>query len=90
MAILSERKTWTRERTPFAKLRKSRATLTPEQANVRRALSKLVRKHGTFARLAAHMGMSIHGLMKARSPSRPQTPRLALIVARVAECSVDD
>ena len=91
MTILTEKKTWTRVRSPFAQHRKDRATLTPEQqANVRRALSKLVRKHGTFKRLCAAMGMSIHGLMKARSPSRPQSPRLAVIVARVAGCSVDD
>lgn len=91
MTILTEKKTWERKRSPFAQLRKDRATLTQEQqANVRRALSKLVRRYGTFARLAAAMGMSIHGLMKARSPSRPQSPRLTIIVARVAECSVDD
>lgn len=92
MAILTERKTWKRERSEFSKQRKSRSTLTPEQQyNVRRALRHLLRQHGNRReKLAAAMAMSIDGYQKARSPSRPQTPRLALIVARVAGCSVDD
>ena len=91
MTILTEKKTWTRERSPTAQHRKDRATLTPEQqANMRRALRHLVKRHGTRARLAAAMGMSIHGFAKARTPCRPQSPRLAVIVARVAVCSVDD
>ena len=65
--------------------------LTEEQRfNVRRALTHLIRRYGSRARLAAAMGMTLDGFTKARSPSRPQTPRLALIVARVAECGVDD
>lgn len=91
MTILTGNTKWQGKRSPFAQLRKDRATLTQaQQANVRRALSKLVRKHGSFKRLAAAMGTSVHGLTKARTPSRPQSPRLAIIVSRVAGCSVDD
>jgi hypothetical protein len=91
MTILTEKKKWQRKRSPFAAHRKERATLTPEQqANVRRALRHLLRRFHTRARLAAAMGMSLNGYEKARTPLRGQTPRLALIVARVAECSIDD
>ncbi|HEY3806081.1 MAG TPA: hypothetical protein VGL61_25940 [Kofleriaceae bacterium] len=91
MAVLTERKKWKREPSEFAKLRASRQKLTEtEQANVRRACTVLGRRYGSFKRLCEAMGMSVYGLMKARTPKRGQSPKLALAVSRVAGCSVDD
>lgn len=78
MSILTEPKKWQRKRSSFAQHRRYRAILTPEQqANVRRALRKLVRLYGSFAKLCAAMGMSIDGLMKADESAQPERATVA-------------
>jgi hypothetical protein len=90
MAILTERKSWKRELSEFARLRKERTTLTvTEQTNVRRALRVLVRRFGGVAPLAQAMGMSPAALIKAKQPSRTPSPRLALQTARAAGITID-
>ena len=91
MAILTEKKTWRRELSPEAERIKNLPRLTDqEKANVRRAIHFLRARYGTPSRLAEAMGITEANLEKLRSPSRPQTPRLAVIVARVAGVDVGD
>jgi hypothetical protein len=91
MSILTEKVTWRREPSAKQRQKRTRETLTAaQQANVRRAISALRLRYGSAKVLAGMMGISAAAFWKARAPSRQQSPRLALVVARVACVSVDD
>ena len=90
MAILRERKVWTR---PRPKRETTPADeLTPEQeANLRIALAFMRRRCGSWERLAKALGMKHYTLWQAavRKRRRP-TAGLALRVARLAGAPVED
>lgn len=90
MTILTERARWKRAPSRERRIRDEQRRLTKEeQANVRRALRILRRRHGSVAALAKAMGMTPEALTKARVPSRPQSARLALVTARLAGTTFD-
>ena len=60
-----------------------------ERANVRAAVLYLCGRHGSRAAQIAALGMSRDSIAKARSRSRPQTYRLACMVARAASQPVE-
>ena len=89
MAILREVKTWRRER-PATETRRS-SDLTPEeQANARRAILFLVKRHGTVAVLAQAMGANF-GTVKSAVKTRGRVSAgIALRAARAAGVPLED
>lgn len=61
-----------------------------EQLHVREAMNALVRHHGTPAKVAHALGLSVEAMWKARSPSRSPGRRLAHRVALAAGVPVVD
>jgi len=71
-----------------AKHRRNHLT-TAEEANVLRALRFLRRRLGGNAKIARAIGVSEDAMAKAAVPSRSKSPRMAVLVARLAGVPVD-
>jgi hypothetical protein len=89
MAVLTERKTWRRDR-PANETRRS-SDLTPEeQKNVKAALRFLAKRHGTKRILAAAMGAAFATVATAMEPHRAVSAGIAIRAARVAGVLLED
>jgi DNA-binding phage protein len=86
MAILTKKQI---RRRPRSAKRQIESLNDEERRNVRRALHWLRAVHG-HDELARAMGISPAMLYKAGTPSRKQTPRLALVLSRIAGVAVGD
>jgi len=87
MAILSERKTWTKPKPANASRRSS--DLTPEeQGHVRVALRFLAKRHGSWVKLARAMDAHLDTVKLASRKS--VSAGIALRVARVASVPLED
>lgn len=82
MTILTSKQIWRRNPSPAPKPRQLGNWLNPtERENVRHAVNYLAGRYETMAAFAAAVGLTRDGVMKARSPHRAQTYRLACLVA---------
>ena len=88
MAILTQRKTWRRQRTSPAY---NTCPLTPEEhANVRRVLGVLRVRLGTLKSVAEELNASISAIRKASMVRSKPTAGLALRVARYVDVPMED
>jgi hypothetical protein len=89
MAILTEKQTWRRNPEP-AQSRQLGNRLGPvERERVRMAVLYIAGRYRRRVDAAAALGITVHALIKARSPRRAQTYRLACVVARAAGVPVE-
>ncbi len=89
MTILTETKRWRRNDPPeFERTR--RVLSQDEQANVRLGVEFLCVKLGGREAVAAEMRFSSDALHKASGTRRPQSMRLAIMVAYVGGTTIDD
>ncbi len=87
MTVLTSKRIWRRDPEPAPKPRQLGNWLNPtERENVRRAVVYLAGRYATLEAFAAALGITRDGVFKARS-RRPQTYRLACLVARCAGVS---
>jgi hypothetical protein len=89
MRLLTKTETWSRPKGLIA------STYTPdltadEQANVRRALQVLRRRHGSWNSLAPLLGVKLSTLEKAVVPKRTLSAGLALRAARLAKVPMEE
>jgi len=89
MGILTEKQTWRRNPEATRRTISSNRLTHEERENVRRAVVFLCGRYRTVAEREAVLGMSQAVLTKARSTKRPQTYRIACIVARAAGVPVE-
>ena len=90
MTILIAPQIWRRAPVAVTAGRQLGNRLNPtERTNVRAAVLYLCGRHGSRAAQIAALGMSRDSIAKARSRSRPQTYRLACMVARAANQPVE-
>jgi hypothetical protein len=89
MAILTERRVWTKPRSATATRRSS--DLTPEeQANARKAIRFLAKRFGTYRKLAEAIGAKRATVLLAGRTAGRVSAGIALRVARVAGVSLED
>lgn len=89
MAILTERKTWTKPRAPTYRRRSTDLTYE-EQAHLVAALRVLARMHGSITKMEAAVGVTKGIARKAINGTCRPTAGLAVRVARVVGTSVGE
>nr|HEX4317000.1 hypothetical protein [Kofleriaceae bacterium] len=84
MAILTEKQKWRRNPEPSPSRQLGNWLGPIERARVREAVVYIAGRYARREDAATALGMTVDALIKARSPTRAQTYRLACVVARAA------